>query len=279
VRYKSILLIFILLTSTIPVFGQEETVCSVTEGKVCVKPSKGFYEEGETVVISGKVKAVILDAPVSLQIFFNETLIQIDQIIVAQDGSFTTTLIAGGPQWNNDGTYTIRVAYSGSISEANFEYKSKEAIVTTNEIIEVNAGTSGTFDVEYVINGGILENILIEPEIYGIIVIIEANNDGVLTLNLPRESIDAREAVCEGTDEDFIIFADGAEIPYQETKDAESRILTLQFEEGDSNIEIIGTCVIPEFGDYAIMILLFSITVIIVISSKKNLKINHIRNF
>ncbi len=276
-RYKSILLIFILLTSTIPVFGQEETVCDILEGKVCVTSTKGFYEEGETVVISGKVKAVILQAPVSLQIFFNETLIQIDQITVAQDGTFTTTLTAGGPQWSNDGTYTIRVAYSGSISEANFEYKSKEATVTTNEIIEVDAGTSGTFDVEYVINGGTLENILIEPEIFGIIIIIEANDDGVLTLNLPRASVDAKKS--DGTDEDFIIFADGAEIPYQETKDAESRILTLQFEEGDSNIEIIGTFVVPEFGDYAMMILLFSIIVIVIISSKKNLKINQIRNF
>jgi len=53
----------------------------------------------------------------------------------------------------------------------------------------------------------------------------------------------------------------------------------LQFEEGDSNIEIIGTFVVPEFGNYATMILLFSITAIIVISSKKNLKINPIRNF
>jgi len=277
VRYKSILLIFILLTSTIPVFGQEETVCDITNEKVCVIPSKGFYEEGQTVVISGKVSAVILNAPVSLQIFFSETLIQIDQIPVAQDGTFTTTLIADGPQWSRDGIYTIRVAYSGSISEASFEYKSKEATVTTNKIIEVDAGTSGTFDVEYVINGGTLKEIQIEPEIFGIIVIIEADNDGVLTLNLPRVSVDAKKS--DGTDEDFIIFVDGAEIPYQETKDAESRILTLQFEEGDSNIEIIGTFVVPEFGNYAMMILLFSITAIIIISSKKNLKINQIRNF
>jgi len=277
VRYKSILLIFILLASTIPVFGQEEAVCEIKEGKVCVISTKGFYEEGETVVISGKVKAVILQAPVSLQIFFNETLIQIDQVTVAQDGTFTTTLTAGGPQWSKDGTYTIRVAYSGSISEANFEYKSKDATITTNTNFEVDAGTSGTFDVEYVINGGILENILIEPEIFGIIIIIEATDDGVLTLNLPRASIDSKKS--DGTDEDFIIFADGAEIPYQETKDAESRIITLQFEEGDSNIEIIGTFVVPEFGDYAMMILLFSIIVIVIISSKKNLKINQIRNF
>jgi len=276
VRYKSILLIFILLTSTIPVFGQE-TVCDITNEKVCVIPSKGFYEEGQTVVISGKVSAVILNAPVSLQIFFSETLIQIDQIPVAQDGTFTTTLIADGPQWSRDGIYTIRVAYSGSISEASFEYKSKEATVTTNKIIEVDAGTSGTFDVEYVINGGTLKEIQIDPEIFGIIVIIEADNDGVLTLNLPRVSVDAKKS--DGTDEDFIIFVDGAEIPYQETKDAESRILTLQFEEGDSDIEIIGTFVVPEFGNYAMMILLFSIIAIIVISSKKNLKINPIRNF
>nr|NIP61641.1 PEFG-CTERM sorting domain-containing protein [Nitrosopumilaceae archaeon]NIU00524.1 PEFG-CTERM sorting domain-containing protein [Nitrosopumilaceae archaeon]NIU86907.1 PEFG-CTERM sorting domain-containing protein [Nitrosopumilaceae archaeon]NIV65587.1 PEFG-CTERM sorting domain-containing protein [Nitrosopumilaceae archaeon]NIX61126.1 PEFG-CTERM sorting domain-containing protein [Nitrosopumilaceae archaeon] len=41
-----------------------------------------------------------------------------------------------------------------------------------------------------------------------------------------------------------------------------------QFEEGDSDIEIIGTFVIPEFGAIALLILGITISTIIILSKK-----------
>jgi predicted secreted protein with PEFG-CTERM motif len=72
------------------------------------------------------------------------------------------------------------------------------------------------------------------------------------------------------TDDTYIIFIDGLEVQYQETSDADSRILTIQFQEGDSDIEIIGTQVIPEFGPIVMIILVVAIASVI-ISTKKTI--------
>ena len=75
-----------------------------------------------------------------------------------------------------------------------------------------------------------------------------------------------------GTDDDFIILIDGVEVPYTETQnDANARTITIEFEEIDTDIEIIGTSVITEFGTIASLVLAVSIISIIIISSKRNL--------
>ena len=86
-----------------------------------VATSESTYEEGETVVISGEVTAIIGETPVTLQIFFESNLIEIAQLSVAQDGSYTHTINAEGPLWGNDGEYTVRASYGvGNIAEVTF---------------------------------------------------------------------------------------------------------------------------------------------------------------
>ena len=75
----------------------------------------------------------------------------------------------------------------------------------------------------------------------------------------------------DGTDDIFIILIDGIEVPFTETQnDANTRTITIEFEETDSDIEIIGTFVIPEFGTIASLVLAVSIISIIIISSKRD---------
>ena len=132
---------------------------------------------------------------------------------------------------------------------------------------QINARMSSDIDVEYKINGGVIKEILVDSENLTLIVVIESESDGSITLNLPRISIDSRNSA--GTEDiDFIIFIDGAEVPYQENKDAFSRIITFEFEEGDSNIEVIGTTIIPEFGSYVMIALFLSVLVTIIFSYK-----------
>jgi hypothetical protein len=259
----------------IPVFAQEDNdeACNVVDVLICVDVAEGFYEEGDTVVVSGKVKAVILDSPVSLQIFYGETLVQIDQIAVAQDGTFTTTLIAKGPQWAKEGTYLVRAAYSGNIAETDFEFKPAETGVTTTDLFEVDAGSFGTFDVSYTINGGTIKNILVEPKILGLVVTIEAERDGIITLELPRSFIDAKKS--DGADEKYLIFIDGSEITFEEIASTRDyRTLKFSFEKGDKQIDIIGTFVIPEFGSYIILTLVVSLLTLIIIQQKSKLRIS-----
>jgi len=66
---------------------------------ISVQTDNGNYDEGDTIVISGKINTLIGDTQVTLQLFQGGTLISIDQIKVAQDGNYSTTINAWGPLW------------------------------------------------------------------------------------------------------------------------------------------------------------------------------------
>jgi predicted secreted protein with PEFG-CTERM motif len=102
---------------------------------------------------------------------------------------------------------------------------------------------------------------------------IESTDEGVISLDLPREFIGAEKQ--DGKDDTFIILIDGIEVAYQESiVDSDSRVITINFENGDSDIEIIGTYVIPEFGVIVMAIMIIGImTVIFVSKSKFQIKI------
>jgi len=253
-----------LLISFNPALAQSEAILSVAT-------SENTYDEGDTVVISGKVRTIILDTPITIQIFHEATLVEIAQLQVGQDGSFTHTILAEGPLWSNDGEYIVRASYNqGNVAEVSFDFITEQAIPETTNIFEVDAGSSGTFDVEYTIRGGIVVDMLVDSDIFALIVIIQSDDDGVLTVKLPRDSIDASKS--DGSDDTFIILIDGVEVPYEPvlTK-SDSRTITIEFEGGDSDIEIIGTFVVPEFGTIAFMILALAIISTIIITKKNQL--------
>ncbi|MCH8972504.1 MAG: PEFG-CTERM sorting domain-containing protein [Thaumarchaeota archaeon] len=249
------------------------TTSSFAQEPILVEVSSSSYEEGDIIVISGKVSTIILDYQVTIQIFNEGNLIEIAQLVVAQDGSFTHTIIAQGPQWQNEGNYAIRASYGeGNVAEANFEFFLYKEIAELSDYYEVNASPYGTFDVEYIIRGGILETMKIEPEIFALIVDIESTSDGSIILDLPREAIDAKKS--DGSDDLFIIIIDGMEVIYDEAITNENtRTITIQFEEDDSDIIVIGTQIIPEFGTIAPLILAVSIISVIILSTKKKMQI------
>ena len=244
------------------------TLPAFAEPLISVETDANSYKEGETIVISGKVSTVIPGTPVTMQIFSQGNLVDIAQIMVAEDGSYSHTVIAEGPLWSKTGDYTVKAIFGeGNIAETQFNFSPKTDTVTTN-IFEVDAGSYGTFDVEYSIDGGIVKSMLIDEDIFALIVIIESTDDGSISLEIPREVLDAKKQ--DKTDDTFIIIIDGIEAPYQETvTDSNSRIITINFEQGDSDIEIIGTTIIPEFGTIAVMILAVGIITTIVVTKNK----------
>ena len=259
----------ILVLSTFSAFAQTNELLSVIT-------SENSYEEGDTIVISGNVTAVILDTPVTLQIFREGNLVEIAQITVAQDGKFTHTIRAEGQLWQKDGEYIVRASYGANyMVETNFEYKTKLSVIETTDIFEVDAGSYGTFDVHYTVRGATVKSMIIDPEIFALIAIVETEDDGSITLDLPRESIDAKKN--DSTDDSFIILIDGVEVPYKEiATDVDSRTITIEFEQGDSDIEVIGTFVVPEFGSIATLILIVGIISIILLSSKYRMPVTKV---
>lgn len=257
--FASFLVIVLISITTFSAFGQTQ--------EFTLKTSQNSYEEGELIVVSGNVTSILEGSPVSIQILREGSLIDIAQVIVAQDGKFTSTFKATGPLWTQDGTYIVRALYGTITQETNFEFFTKDSIEETTDSFEVDAGSYGTFDIAYTIRGATVENMLVDSDIFALIVIIDSEDDGTITLDLPRQSIDAKKS--DTTDDTFIILIDGIEVPYEEIlTDDQNRRITIDFEEGDSDIEIIGTFVVPEFGNIAMLILTMSIISIIFLSSK-----------
>jgi len=254
-------LISLLIISTGTVFAQGSLIN--------VQTNNSNYNEGDIIVVSGNVTTIIGDTPVTLQLFIEGSLVDIAQITVAQDGSYSHTIIAEGQLWKKIGDYLIRVSYGeGNIAETEFSFTPKSELIETTTIFEVNAGNYGTFDVEYTIKGGTIKNMIVDSNIFAIIVQIESTDRGTVSLDLPREFIGAEKQ--DGKDDTFIILIDGIEVAYQESVvHSDSRVITINFEEGDSDIEIIGTYVIPEFGTIAMIILIVGIMTVILVSRNK----------
>ena len=253
----------LLVISTGVVFAQESI------SLISVQTDDNNYDEGDTIVISGNISTVVGETPVTLQLFTEGNLVDIAQIVVAQDGTYSHTVLAEGPLWNKQGDYIVRVSYGeGNIAESEFSYTPKSDKIETTTNFEVDAGSYGTFDVEYTIKGGTVKDMVVDSEIFALIVQIDATDEGTISLDLPREFIGAEKQ--NGKDDTFIILIDGVEVAYQESVVlSESRVITINFEQNDSDIEIIGTYVIPEFGSVVMMILIVGILATIVITKNK----------
>ena len=103
---KSVFFILLSLTIMMPVaFAQEEML---SNQKITLIADNTAYQEGDVITIIGSVEKVIPGMPISLQIFFEKNLIQVSQVRVSQDGEFTDTFTAAGPQWLNEGNVIIR---------------------------------------------------------------------------------------------------------------------------------------------------------------------------
>jgi len=103
-----------------------------------------------------------------------------------------------------------------------------------------------------------------------LIISVDASEDGSLTLTIPRSVLDA---TINGGDDEFFVLVDGEEVDFDETTSSTSRTLTIPFQAGAEEIEVIGTFVVPEFGTIAAMILAVAIVSIIAISAKSRLSI------
>ena len=253
--------IIMLAISIFPVFAQTNPIT--------VQTDDNNYDEGDIVVISGKVTTVVQGTPAVLQIFFEGNMIDIAQITVAQDGSYTHTIIAEGPLWNKSGEYLVRASFGeGNIAESEFSFTKKTEAIITNDTFEVKAGNAGTFDVNYTIKGGTVKDMEVNSNNFSVVIQIETSDDGSITLSLPREFIGAEKQ--DGKDEAYIVLIDDVETGYKETTtNSDLRTLTIEFQEEDSRIEVIGTYVIPEFTGILIM-MVFLIGMIITVVSTSN---------
>ena len=269
--YTVIALFAILTTGVIaaPAFAQIVDPITVTT-------DKDAYDDGEVITITGQVRERLSGYPVNVQVIAaNGNLVTVKQLDVSEDNTYGTEIAAGGPLWRSQGTYTIKVLYGTDTrtAETTFEFSGSAAAAPSGKTIPVTGNPE--LLIGYSIKGGKI--ISIEPDVSAksLLVTIETTSDGEVKLIIPRAVIDAKSGPDgkSGEDTDFFVLVDGSEVDFDETTTASDRTLTIPFEDGTSQIEIIGTWVIPEFGTMAAIILAVAIVSIIAVSARTRLSI------
>ncbi len=264
-----ILVIAVVIAGTVPIFVEAADTLSVTL-------SKDVYNKGDILVISGTTPVVFETIPdVTIQILFEDQVIEIAQIKIAKDGTYAKDFNTNAEKWSHDGQYTAKVYYTEELfTEVYFQFF-QNIVTETSSVFPVDIPNSGTFDLEYTAKGFDIKNTTLNQDRYSILIELTENSGGNLVVKLPRESFDSKAS--NGMDEIFIVLV-GKEnksdsfIEVQTTQiqaNDDFRTISIQIEEDEKFIEIIGTFVIPEFGSVVIMILLVAITSAIIISKNR----------
>lgn len=210
------------------------------------------YEDGDTMVVYGKVPTTLPDEQMRLQILYRSTVLLVDQFDVAQDGTFTYLVNTQGSQWVHDGQYTVRVWYGHDNTSQYFEYATK-SIEDTLGMFEVADGRGGTFDVSYSIRGGDVNNMQVDYENLAIQISIDAEQSGRILLDLPREYIDSIHN--DGGDAQYITLVNGVQRDHIDDMGQDIRRVVINFDADTTDIMIVGTQVVPEFSSVFIILI------------------------
>ncbi len=239
---------------------------------ISVWTEKTDYGHNDRIMVEGQVANMASGFPVTVTVVSPlNSIIAVDQINVAEDGSFKTTINTAGAMWKYDGTYTIKVNY-GSVEKSNSIQVELTGGVEPSPIYstpennkQCGAGELSTSDqcIPFSITGGMVTGTTLNPGDNGSIIIsIYAEDDGTLTVT-PSETT---------MEKPFMVLIDREECNEPECEFAGNKV-TVMFQAGTEQIEIIGVHVIPEFGTIAAMILAVAIISIIAISAKSRLSI------
>ena len=282
-RFKGFALLAILVSAAgvMPVFASPATLnytgttnstlgnTNPSASSITVTTDKPSYNDGDKITISGSTKDYISNTPVTV-IVRNPigNVIKVDQVDLGTDRTFSTALSAGGPLWQAAGTYSVMVEFGSKDRSATTTFQFTGSSSNQGKTVKVD-GTD--FSVTYSITNGKVLGIKADVQSKSLIVSIQTTGNGVLTITLPRGLIDAKSD--NQTDDKFFVLTDGQEADFQETNTASTdRTLSIPFSDGTSEIEIIGTWIVPEFGSIAALVLAIAIISIIAVSAKTGLR-------
>ena len=97
-----------------PIFGSD------------ISTEKSSYNEGDIIKISGTVSSVDEGKFIILQIINPDEsdIVTADQFLPSNDGSFSKSYPAKGPNWTLDGVYTVKIFYE-KWTETTFQFQNE----------------------------------------------------------------------------------------------------------------------------------------------------------
>ena len=255
---------------TSPAFADHHAPTGDQQVPIDFSTDSDTYDHNSVIEIDGKVSNTSRGTDVTVVVTGPMGIVQIDQIAISSDGSFSTTINTASAMMKYDGEYKIKATYgtqdlmrvqyvnlvggieAGSMAGHADEHHHEEMVDLASE-------------VDYSISGGDVHGVAANVNGNSLVVSIhDAEDGGELTITLPSDVITPFN---DGTF--FVLVND------EESDDAsqDGNTITVPFDADAETIEIIGTHVVPEFGTIAAIILAVAITSIIVLSAKTKLSI------
>ena len=228
------------------------------------------FDHESTIVVDGQVGNMRVGTPVTVIVTGDNGVVTIEQLTPSSDGSFSLSVNTASPLMKYDGEYKIKATYGDA--------GINDVIVVTLEggLVKQAPSHSGheeehhheaadfTKELDYNISGGMVESITATGDDSLLVSIHMAEDDGELTITL------SEDIITPFNDGSFFVLVNG-----EESDDAEQNgnTVTIPFDADATEIEIIGTHVVPEFGTIAMIVLAVAIVSIIAVSAKSRLSI------
>ena len=248
---------------------------------ITIETDKDVYDHSSVITVTGQVEPIDpqgTEVTIIVKRMDPVGLVQIDQIAVNSDGSFSTTIMTENSKMKYDGTYLINAKYVGtettvSIELTNAIETSETGTAETGTAVTGTAVTGTAEEILYKLSPGqIVYDITCNatPAFYAnaddnsIVIYLDPTDDGILTVTLHEELIKPFE---DGT---FVVIVDN-QVMGDFTQIGNT--LTIPCAAGTEKIEIHGSWAIPEFGVIAAMILAVAIISIIVVTAKTRLSL------
>jgi predicted secreted protein with PEFG-CTERM motif len=240
---------------------------------IAVSTDKNAYDRQSTIIVTGHVQNSIAGQAVTMKVSDpHGSVVEVNQLTLDNNGDFQTKINTSSPLWSSGGTYTIYVqagSEQGLSAETQFTLPGGGQTSCTPQQLSAIIG-SELYCIDYTIDGGTASGATLSMASKTLSVSIQANNDGQITLNIPRSVLDAKKGT---TDSSFAVLIDGEEAQqFTDSPTTDTRNVTIPFQAGSEKIEIIGTQIVPEFGPIAALVLAIAIISIIAVSAKTGLR-------
>ena len=193
-----------LTTHFVQKLSKMETITIFANPKLNYPVNKDFFQDDDTLTISGKVSKVLPNLPVTVQIMgADSSLVHVSQLEIDAKGHFDNTFNIGRPLWQKSGKYTITAIYGADENKATriINYEKIEPELTD----EIQLKIDGKFHTIFcLIEGDSFKGYYATLGTNVLTVLINTYADGRLSLRIPRHLLDAKK---DDEDDDFLCWS------------------------------------------------------------------------
>lgn len=196
-----------------------------------VTTDRSSYDEWDVIKIHGGISDYSSDSPIYIIIKNQKGTMVYNSHVLSSNGEFSHDVKVERGLWTT-GIHTVIVKHDNETIEFPFRINISDKLSYKKTLDLMD------HDVPFSITGGRVNSIESNFESQSIIVNTLTENNGVLTITLPRLLIDATN---DGEDDEFFVLVDGNKVDFDEQVSSHDRKLTIEFQTGTYHIEIVGT--------------------------------------